>query len=254
MATAEVDSGRAAVEAGPHLSPEERAELGRNARSTAPRSSHADWTPASDRPDPVALLEQQAATRVPELVPIRYGRMLASPFAFYRGAAALMAARPRGDAALRAPRPALRRRAPVELRRLRLARARARLRPERLRRDAAGPVGVGREAARGELRDRRPRPRLRRSGAARDRAGLRRAPTATRCTSFAAMSDARRLVRARSTCRPTSPRLRPGRPRSARKRFEKAIGEGAGEGQHAGVRRSSPRRSTASRGSSATRR
>src|SRR5689334_23949299 len=91
MATAEVDSGRVAVEAAPHLSPEERAELGRNARSTAPRSSHADWTPASDRPDPIDLLERQAATRVPELVPIRYGRMAASPFAFFRGAAYVMA-------------------------------------------------------------------------------------------------------------------------------------------------------------------
>jgi uncharacterized protein (DUF2252 family) len=91
MATAEVDSGQLAVEAGPHLSPTERAELGRNARSVAPRSSHADWTPASDRPDPIDLLEEQAATRVPELVPIRYGRMAASPFAFYRGAAYVMA-------------------------------------------------------------------------------------------------------------------------------------------------------------------
>src|SRR5689334_20241180 len=91
MATAEVDSGRAAVEAAPHLSPEERAELGRNARSTAPRSSHADWTPASDRPDPIDLLEEQAAARVPELVPIRYGRMAATPFAFYRGSAYIMA-------------------------------------------------------------------------------------------------------------------------------------------------------------------
>ena len=91
MTTVEGDSARAAVEAGPHLSPGERAELGRNARSTAPRSSHADWTPASDRPDPVDLLEEQAATRVPELVPIRYGRMTASPFAFFRGAAYVMA-------------------------------------------------------------------------------------------------------------------------------------------------------------------
>jgi uncharacterized protein (DUF2252 family) len=54
--------------------------------------SHAAWDPPSDRPDPVSLLEAQARTRVPELVPIRYGRMLASPFAFYRGAAAIMAA------------------------------------------------------------------------------------------------------------------------------------------------------------------
>ena len=67
-------------------------ERGRRAREVAPRSSHGAWEPAADRPDPVALLEQQAADRVEELVPIRYGRMLASPFAFYRGAAAVMAA------------------------------------------------------------------------------------------------------------------------------------------------------------------
>jgi uncharacterized protein (DUF2252 family) len=57
-----------------------------------PRSSHARWDPAPGRPDPVALLETQSADRVPELVPIRYGRMLVSPFAFYRGAALIMAA------------------------------------------------------------------------------------------------------------------------------------------------------------------
>src|SRR4051794_7749150 len=70
----------------------ERAAAGRAARSEARRSSHAGWEPASDREDPVAILERQAQTRVPELVPIRYGRMAASPFAFYRGAAAVMAA------------------------------------------------------------------------------------------------------------------------------------------------------------------
>ncbi|HTC71401.1 MAG TPA: DUF2252 family protein, partial [Solirubrobacteraceae bacterium] len=70
----------------------ESAERGRAARQTAPRSAHGDWTPASDRADPVALLAAQAATRVQELVPIRYGRMLVSPFTFYRGAAAIMAA------------------------------------------------------------------------------------------------------------------------------------------------------------------
>jgi uncharacterized protein (DUF2252 family) len=64
---------------------------GKAARSTAPRASHADFQPAAGRSDPVELLERQARTRVPELVPIRYGRMLASPFAFYRGAAAIMA-------------------------------------------------------------------------------------------------------------------------------------------------------------------
>jgi uncharacterized protein (DUF2252 family) len=75
-----------------HRSPEERAAAGKAARSDAPRSSHAEWAPAADRPDPVELLEGQAASRVGQLVPLRYARMLASPFAFYRGAAAVMAA------------------------------------------------------------------------------------------------------------------------------------------------------------------
>jgi uncharacterized protein (DUF2252 family) len=70
----------------------ERVASGRAARSAAPRSSHAAWEPAAGRADPVAILERQAASRVPELVPIRYGRMSASPFAFFRGAAAVMAA------------------------------------------------------------------------------------------------------------------------------------------------------------------
>jgi len=56
-----------------------------------PRTTHGDWAPAADRPDPIAILEQQATTRVADLVPIRYGRMAASAFAFYRGAAAVMA-------------------------------------------------------------------------------------------------------------------------------------------------------------------
>jgi uncharacterized protein (DUF2252 family) len=70
----------------------ERAAAGKAARERAPRSSHGDWEPAADRPDPVEVLERQAADRVPELVPLRYGRMLVSPFTFYRGAAAIMAA------------------------------------------------------------------------------------------------------------------------------------------------------------------
>jgi uncharacterized protein (DUF2252 family) len=74
-----------------HLTPEERAARGKASRKEVPRSSHAGWDAPSGRPDPVALLEEQAATRVQELVPLRYGRMLTSPFAFYRGAAYLMA-------------------------------------------------------------------------------------------------------------------------------------------------------------------
>jgi uncharacterized protein (DUF2252 family) len=71
---------------------EERTARGKSARKDAPRSSHGRWSPAADRPDPVDLLEEQAAGRVSELVPIRYGRMLVSPFTFYRGAAVIMAA------------------------------------------------------------------------------------------------------------------------------------------------------------------
>jgi uncharacterized protein (DUF2252 family) len=69
-----------------------RATGGRAARARVPRSSHAAWEPSGDRPDPIAVLEAQAGSRLSELVPIRYGRMAASPFAFFRGAAAIMAA------------------------------------------------------------------------------------------------------------------------------------------------------------------
>jgi uncharacterized protein (DUF2252 family) len=75
-----------------HLSVEERAARGKAARNDVPRSTHGRWVPPANRPDPVALLEEQAVSRVPELVPIRYGRMLVSPFTFYRGAALIMAA------------------------------------------------------------------------------------------------------------------------------------------------------------------
>jgi uncharacterized protein (DUF2252 family) len=70
----------------------ERAAAGKAARSEVRRSSHGRWEPSGGRADPVAILERQARSRVPELVPIRYGRMSASPFAFFRGAAAVMAA------------------------------------------------------------------------------------------------------------------------------------------------------------------
>jgi len=72
------------------LTREERIAAGKKARKEIPRSSHAGWEPFADRPDPVELLEAQAVTRVPELVPIRYGRMSVSPFTFFRGAALLM--------------------------------------------------------------------------------------------------------------------------------------------------------------------
>ncbi|GAB1693609.1 DUF2252 domain-containing protein [Krasilnikovia sp. M28-CT-15] len=76
----------------PFPDPAARSKAGRAARRAVPFEAHAELPAAADRPDPVELLTAQAATRVPELVPIRYGRMLVSPFTFFRGAAAVMAA------------------------------------------------------------------------------------------------------------------------------------------------------------------
>src|SRR5881275_130595 len=87
-----------AVEAAPEATPApayvtvaEREARGKAARAEVPRSSHGEFRPPARRADPIKLLESQAKTRVPELVPIRYGRMLVSPFTFYRGAALIMA-------------------------------------------------------------------------------------------------------------------------------------------------------------------
>jgi len=88
------------IEQDPNLSPAEaqatdsyqqRQQRGRAARQVAPRGSHAGWAPAPDRPDPIDLLEAQDRDRIQELLPIRYSRMMASPFAFMRGAAIVMA-------------------------------------------------------------------------------------------------------------------------------------------------------------------
>ncbi|HUB23618.1 MAG TPA: DUF2252 domain-containing protein [Streptosporangiaceae bacterium] len=73
------------------LTPAERAARGKAARAEVPRDSHAIFDPPADRPDPIGLLEEQAKSRVPELVPVRWGRMMVSPFTYYRGAALPMA-------------------------------------------------------------------------------------------------------------------------------------------------------------------
>ena len=75
-----------------HPSLADRRAEGRDARDRVPPSSHSGWLPAAGRPDPVALLEEQNTTREPDLVPVRHGRMMVSPFTFYRGAAKIMAA------------------------------------------------------------------------------------------------------------------------------------------------------------------
>lgn len=74
-----------------HPSVDERRAQGKAARKLVSPSGHTGWMPAADRPDPVALLEAQNLTRAPDLVPVRHGRMMASPFTFYRGAAKIMA-------------------------------------------------------------------------------------------------------------------------------------------------------------------
>lgn len=84
-------TGRTASTPEQQLSPQERAARGKAARTRSPRSSHGDFAPSELRANPVDTIEKQSATRLKELVPIRYGRMSESPFRFYRGAAAIMA-------------------------------------------------------------------------------------------------------------------------------------------------------------------
>lgn len=86
------ENATTAMRAVSHSTPTDRAALGKEARRRSPRSHHARYKPSSARPDPLSILEAQSAARVPELVPIRYARMMESPFRFYRGAAAIMAA------------------------------------------------------------------------------------------------------------------------------------------------------------------
>jgi uncharacterized protein (DUF2252 family) len=74
-----------------HPTVEDRSKMGAKARIDTPPSSHTGWVPTTDRPDPVTLLTEQDATREQDLVPVRHGRMLVSPFTFYRGAARIMA-------------------------------------------------------------------------------------------------------------------------------------------------------------------
>src|SRR5579864_485289 len=75
----------------PLLLPKERLAEGKTRRARVSRRAHGSWQPAPDRPDPIALLEESCKTRIPELIPIRYGRMMHSPFTFLRGSPIIMA-------------------------------------------------------------------------------------------------------------------------------------------------------------------
>src|SRR5271167_4918546 len=122
-----------------HPGVDERRSEGKVARERAPLAAHSGWIPASDRPDPVALLEAQNLTREPDLVPVRHGRMMVSPFTFNRGAAKIMAADLK-DTPVGGPGcPAVRRCSPVQLRPVPLARMAAAAGPERLRQTLPGP-------------------------------------------------------------------------------------------------------------------
>ncbi|MFL6129432.1 MAG: DUF2252 domain-containing protein [Mycobacteriales bacterium] len=92
MPADQVEEGSMVMTGPVHSTPEQSAAVGRQARASVPRSAHADLPPDGQRPDPVALLDSQAESREPGLVPIRHGRMASSPFAFFRGAALGMAA------------------------------------------------------------------------------------------------------------------------------------------------------------------
>src|SRR5271157_2558728 len=77
---------------GGYISADERRAAGKALRDAAPRAAHGGWKPPKDRRDPIELLHESNESRIPELIPIRFGRMSQTPFAFYRGAAAVMAA------------------------------------------------------------------------------------------------------------------------------------------------------------------
>ena len=230
-----------------YLSVEERVARGKAARQQAPRPSHRKWEQATDRLDPIALLEEQCESRVPELVPIRNGRMLASPFTFFRGAALIMAA----DLAA-TPRSGI----DVQLcGDAHLSNFGVFGSPERqlvfdindFDETASRPVGVGREATCRELRDPGSRPRLRRLRPACDRQSGRRG--------IPERDAARRQAWGRSmpgTTTSTSKRSwtgstpRPPRDESARRRRgrQKRSREGAGRATARGSSRSGPTRST----------
>ena len=121
-----------------------RVALGKDARAVAPLESHAQFESGAAR-DPVGLLLGQAQSRVPELVPIRHGRMLVSAFTLLSGCCATDGRGPGHHADVGAVGAAVRRRAPVQFRRVRLAGAASGLQCQRLRRDPARPVRVGRQ-------------------------------------------------------------------------------------------------------------
>ena len=125
-----------------YVPPDERRSQAKALRDAVPREVHGHWKPANDRRDIVDLLNESNEGRMEQLVPIRVGRMMQSPFTFYRGSTAIMAADLASTPVSGIPRAGLWRCPFVELRRFRHAGAPHRLRHQRFRRDPAGAVGV----------------------------------------------------------------------------------------------------------------
>ena len=151
----------AAVETSPSLQPhptrEELYAMGKSLRDKCPRQGHAVWQPPDNRPDPLSLVEESNRGRIPELIPVRHGRMLQSPFTFYRGAALNMAADLAGTPSTGLARAGLRRLPSAQFWRVRDARTACDLRHQRPGRDTSGTVGVGRETPGRQLRAGLPR-------------------------------------------------------------------------------------------------
>ena len=179
------------------LTPAERAVRGKAARAEVPRESHAVFDPPPNRPDPISLLEEQAQTRLPDLVPVRYGRMMVSPFTYYRGAALPMAAdlaiTPVSGLAVQACGDAHLSNFGV----FGSAGAPPGLRRQRLRRDPARALGVGRQAAGRQPGGGRARQRVPGQAAAARSSPPRSRGYRQAMRMFAGMSEPGRLVRPR---------------------------------------------------------
>ena len=166
-------SGRAAGPARPRLSPEKLSAIGKRLRDKCPRSSHAGWKAPHDRRDPLVCWKQSNKGRIPELIPIRYGRMVQDAVHLLSGGGAQHGRRPGRHAGHRPSRAGVRRLPPPQLRRFRDARTPGHLRRQRHGRDSARALGVGRQASRGERRPGLSEQRLQRAGGSRCRARLR---------------------------------------------------------------------------------
>ncbi len=165
----------------PLLSLKERLAAGKALRDKLPRSAHCRWKAPNNRPDPVALLQESDRGRLPILLPIRYARMAESPFAFYRGSAALMAHDLASTARHRNPRAGLRGLPRGQFRRLWNSRAAACIRHQRFRRNSSRSVGMGRQTPGSEHRAGHAPGRFRRALLLRSRHSPPRNPTARTC-------------------------------------------------------------------------